>query len=451
MKQGRILVIDDDRVGRKNLSRILSKQGHEVTAVSDGRSALAELEDSEYDLVLTDLVMEGMNGLELLSEVKTAYPGIEVIVFTAYASVSTAIEAVRKGAYHYLQKPVQPEEVRNLVNRALEKIQLGKQVVELETRVRSDPESPVIVGESRQIRDVIRLVREIAKTDCNVLITGESGTGKELAASLIHYSSHRKDKKFLAINCGGFTEELLANELFGHEKGAFTGASNLKPGLLEAASGGTLLLDEIGDMPLAMQVKLMRAIQEQEVIRVGGNSPVQIDVRIIAATNKDLKKSAAAGLFRSELYYRLNVVSIDIPPLRERKEDIPLLANFFLNRAGKKMGKESTGISEEAMKILVMYDYPGNVRELENIIERAVAVSHLELIIPEDLPPDLGDIEVFSYETDDSNIKTLKEIQRDYIHWVLNRTGHDKTRAAKLLDIDRTTLWRHVKKYELDD
>jgi transcriptional regulator with PAS, ATPase and Fis domain len=299
--------------------------------------------------------------------------------------------------------------------------------------------------------EVVNLLKQVARADCNVLLTGESGTGKELAASLIHFHSRRSDGKLLAINCGGFTEDLLASELFGHEKGAFTGATTKRPGLLESASGGTLLLDEVGDMPLSMQVKLLRAIQEQEIIPVGGNEPLPIDVRILAATNQDLKKAVSAGLFRQDLYYRLNVVSLVIPPLRERKEDIPHLAHYFLHRAAARSLKKIRGFSDEAMNLIVGYSFPGNVRELENIVERAVAIAKEHTIQAWDLPPDLSEMDVFSFAGPDSRIKTLREMQRDYIRWVLDRVGRNKTRAAAALGIDRASLWRHLKRNEIQE
>jgi len=447
----RILIVDDDEIARKNLIRILSKEGYQTDGAGNGNDALHLLSTDTFDLVITDLVMAGMTGLDLLSKIKQLDPEIEVIVVTAYASISTAIEATKKGAYHYLEKPFRPEEVKHLAGQAIEKGRLRRKVRELESRVGEHPKEPAFIGESKEIQEVIRVSRQVAKTDCNVLITGESGTGKELAASLIHYHSPRRNSKFLAVNCGAFTEELLANELFGHEKGAFTGAITQKAGLLEAASGGTLFLDEIGDMPLSMQVKMMRAIEEQEVIRVGGHQPVPIDVRIISATNKDLKKAVGAGIFRQDLYFRLNVISIFIPSLRERKQDIPLLAQFFLSQAGIKTGKKFKRFSDPAMKVLLDYDFPGNVRELENIVERAVAMAYDEEIQIKDLPPDISEMEVFSFDQADSNLKTLQEIKDDYIRWVLNRVGRNRTKAAKLLGIDRASLWRHLRRHEIED
>jgi DNA-binding NtrC family response regulator len=451
MDQARILIVDDDDIARKNLSRILQKEGFEVSTAKTGSTALERLTDRAYDLVMTDLVMEDLNGLELLARVKNQYPYMEVILITGYASIPTAIEAIKKGAYHYIEKPIRPAEMVHLARQAIEKKRLREQVVQLEARIKGDLEEPVLIGQSRKMVEVTKLIKQIAKVDCNVLITGESGTGKELAASMIHYHSPRRNRRFLAINCGGFAEELLANELFGHEKDAFTGASSARAGLLETASGGTLLLDEIGDMPPSMQVKLLRAIQEQELIRVGGNRPIPIDVRVISATNQDLKKAVSAGLFRQDLFYRLNVVSIDIPPLRDRRADILLLAHFFLRGFAKQFHREIKGFAEETMEVLRNYYFPGNVRELENIIEHAVAMARNDTISVKDLPSDFSEIGVFSFEQPDSEVMSLREMQRKYIEWVLGRVGRNKTQASKLLGIDRTSLWRHLKNSEIDE
>ena len=451
MGKARILVVDDDEVARKNLCRLLSKEGHDAAAARDAMSALTMLGRSAFDLVITDLVMEGMNGLELLAAVKRHDPDIEVIVVTGYASIPSAIEAMKQGAYHYLEKPFRSAEVYHLVGRALETVRLRKEVKSLQVRVAENSDRPVLLGDSPEMLEVVRLITQVAPTDCNVLLIGESGTGKELAASMIHFHSRRSGRKFLAINCGAFTEELLANELFGHEKGAFTGAGYARPGLLESADGGTLLLDEIGDMPLSMQVKMLRAIQERELIRVGGTRPVSFDVRVIAATNQDLKKAVGAGLFRHDLYYRLNVISIVIPPLRARQKDIPLLALCFLHRAAQRARKEISGFSDKAMEALMRYSFPGNVRELQNVVERAVAVAGDRIIHVRDLPPDIAEMDVFSFEHRDSGFRTLREIQREYVEWVLKKVGRNKTKAAELLGIDRASLWRHLKQYEVED
>ena len=449
MDQARILIVDDDKIARNNFTRILQKQGFHISTANNGAVGLKRLSESSYDLVITDLVMENTNGMEFLIEIKNQFPDVEVILITGYASIPTAIEAIKKGAYHYLEKPVRPDQMVHLARQAIEKKRLREQIAKLEARIKGDLEEPVLIGQSRQIVDVIKLIKQIAKVDCNVLISGESGTGKELAASMIHYHSPRRSRNFLAINCGGFAEELLANELFGHEKDAFTGASSARAGLLETASGGTLFLDEVGDMPTSMQVKLLRAIEEQEVIRVGGNRPIPIDVRVIAATNQNLKKAVSAGSFRQDLYFRLNVVSIDMPPLREHKADIPLIANFFLRRFAGQFHREITGFSEEALAVLQNYYFPGNVRELENTIEHAVAVARDATINIKDLPSDFSEIGIFSFEQPDSQMMPLREMERKYIEWVLRRVGRNKTRAAKVLGIDRSSLWRHLKNSEI--
>ena len=451
MDQARILIIDDDAVTRKNFTRLLQKEGFHVAVADTGYKGLERLSESSYDLVMTDLVMEDIDGLELLARIKNQFSDTEVILITGYASIPTAIEAIKKGAYHYLEKPIRTDEMVHLARQAIEKKRLREQVVKLEARIQCDLEEPILIGQSRRMVEVIKLIKQVAKVDCNVLITGESGTGKELAASLIHYHSPRRNKRFLAINCGGFTEELLANELFGHEKDAFTGASSARFGLLETATGGTLLLDEIGDMPPSMQVKLLRAIQEQEIIRVGGNRPVPIDIRVISATNQDLKKAVSAGLFRQDLFYRLNVVSVEMPPLRDHREDIQLIANFFLRRFARQFHQDIKGFSEETMAALKNYYFPGNVRELENIIEHAVAMAREDTIRIEDLPPDFSEIGVFSFEQPDSQVMPLREMERKYIDWVLSRVDRNKTRAAKLLGIDRTSLWRHLKNSEIEE
>ncbi len=451
MDHARILIVDDDDLARKNLTRLLGREGFVVSSAKAGSAALERLSESSYDLVMTDLVMGDINGLELLTRIKKQFPDTEVILITGYASIPTAIEAIKKGAYHYLEKPIRPEEMAHLARQAIEKKRLREQIVKLEARIKGDLEEPILIGQSRKMAEVIKLIKQIAKVDCNVLITGESGTGKELAASMIHYHSPRRNKRFLAINCGGFAEELLANELFGHEKDAFTGASTARVGLLETASGGTLLLDEIGDMPPSMQVKLLRAIQEQEVIRVGGNRPIPIDVRVISATNQDLKKAISAGLFRQDLYYRLNVVTVEMPPLRDHRADIPLIANFFLRRFAGQFHRQIKGFSEETMAALQNYYFPGNVRELENIIEHAVAMAREDTVSVKDLPPDFSEIGVFSFEQPDSEVMPLREMEREYIEWVLNRVGRNKTQAAKLLGIDRSSLWRHLKNFEIDE
>jgi DNA-binding NtrC family response regulator len=447
----RILIVEDDAVSRKNLCRLLQKDGFEVSGVDGGRQALDRLSSASHDLVVTDLVMAQMDGLKLITEIKSRFPEVEVILITGYASIPTAIEAIKKGAFHYLEKPFRPEEVVHLVRQAVEKKRLRDRVRELEAGICATSSEPVLIHQSRRMAEVEALIKKVAAVECNVLLTGESGTGKELAATMVHFYSKRRDNKLLGINCGGFAEDLLANELFGHEKGAFTGAATARAGLLEAADGGTLFLDEIGEMPQSMQVKLLRAIQKQEVIRVGGNEPIPIDIRIVSATNQDLKQAIQAGLFRQDLYYRLNVVSISIPPLRERKSDIPLLAHFFLNRAVKRSNRKITGFSEEVVHALKKNAFPGNVRELENVVEHAVAMARTDIIQLKDLPPDFSELDAFSFDRPEQAVLPLREMQKKYIQWVLDQTGRNKIKAAELLGIDRSSLWRHLKKNEIDE
>jgi DNA-binding NtrC family response regulator len=305
------------------------------------------------------------------------------------------------------------------------------------------------VGQSPAIITLKKIIPQIASTDSNILITGESGTGKELVARAIHQLSPRVEKRFLAINCGSFTEDLLANELFGHEREAYTGATSGRPGLLESAAGGTIFFDEVGDMPLSMQAKLLRVIQEGELFRVGGVRPISIDVRIIGATNKDLKKAIRTGLFREDLYYRLNVVPLHLPSLAERKEDIPLLTNHFLKKVVTRSHKMLLGFTAEALELMRRYDYPGNVRELENIVERCAAFTSEDRIRPEDLPPDIKEMDVFSFHKESHPFRTLEELEKEYIHWVMTKAGKNKSRAARILGIDRVSLYRKLKKYEI--
>jgi DNA-binding NtrC family response regulator len=344
-----------------------------VVSVDSGIQALKKLANTDFDLVLTDLKMKQVDGLEVLAKTKEQHPDTEVIMITAYATIETAIEAMQKGAYHYISKPYKIEEARLILKRALEKKWLKDELRNLARDYKA------------------RIGAQIAPADCSVLIFGETGTGKELVARAIHHQSNRTKERFLAFNCGAFTEELLANELFGHEKDAFTGASSTKIGLLETANRGTVFLDEIGDMPPSMQVKLLRVIEERSLLRVGGTEPVKVDIRIVAATNKDLTKEVETGRFRKDLFYRLNVVSLHLPPLTERRDDVPLLAHHFLKRYAEAQDKVIEGISDEAMDILLNYEYPGNIRELENLVERAVALCNQETILTQHLPRELGE------------------------------------------------------------
>jgi DNA-binding NtrC family response regulator len=443
-----VLVVEDDRIGLKSLCAILRKEPYKVETATSGEEALRLLNTRPFDLVLTDLVMEAIDGLSVLARAKERDPEIQVIVMTGFASVPTAIEAMKKGAFHYLQKPFRPDEVRHLIELALEKRRLKTRVADLQRQIEGGPPSRIL-GNSPKIAHIRRLVRQVAENDANVMVTGESGTGKELVASAIHQLSRRSTRKFLPINCASFTEELLANELFGHEKDAFTGATTTRSGLLEVANGGTIFFDEVGDMPLVMQAKLLRVVQERELIRVGGSRPIKIDVRIISATNKDLKLAMRHGNFREDLYYRLNVVPIAMPTLAERKQDIPLLIKHFLDRFNRRSQNRILGFSHKALELLCSYNYPGNVRELENIVERAAALSRSEIIDVETLPDDLKELEVYSMPQGASSLKTLEEVERNHIEAVLARCGHNKSKAAEILGINRVSLYRKLKRTQI--
>jgi DNA-binding NtrC family response regulator len=449
MREARILIVDDEDIARENLGHILSKEGHNVVSVDRGIEALKKLENTEFDLVLTDLKMKKVDGMEVLTRTKEQYPHTEVIIITAYATVATAIEAMRKGAYNYIPKPYKMDQVRLVVKRALEKKKLKDELRALKRDYKARVGSPLIIGKSRKMQEINEMLAQFAPTDCSVLIFGETGTGKELIARAIHHQSNRAEARFLAVNCGAFTEELLANELFGHERGAYSGATSTKIGLLEAARGGTVFLDEIGDMPPSMQVKLLRVIEGRSLLRVGGTQSIPVDIRVIAATNKDLDQEVEAGGFRKDLFYRLNVVSLDLPLLAERKDDIPLLAHHFLRRYAKALEKTIEDISDEAMDILVNHEYPGNIRELENIIERAVALCNRGVILPKHFPQGLEKLCFPVYHHSRNHLPTLEENELKYVRWVLKRVNGNKTKAAEILGIDRVSLWRKLKRWGL--
>lgn len=451
MNKGRILVIDDEAIARENLEHILRKDGYDVATADSGISAFKKLSNTEFDLVMTDLKMKQIDGMEVLARAKEQYPDTEVVMLTAYATVASAIEAMQKGAYHYIPKPYKIDEVRMIVRRALEKKRLKDELRDLKRDYKACLGVPFIVGKSRNMQQLIEMVTQIAPTDCNVLIFGETGTGKELIARAIHYQSGRAEERFLAFNCGAFTEELLTNELFGHEKDAFTGATSTKIGLLEAANRGTVFLDEIGDMPASMQVKLLRVIEEKSLLRVGGTQPIKVDLRIVAATNKQLDQAMEVGRFRKDLFYRLNVVSLNLPPLAERRDDIPLLARHFLKLYAQAQEKTIEGISDGAMEILLSYEYPGNIRELENIIERAVALCTEEIIQPKHLPRDLEEFSFKVRRYPSRRLPTLEENEREYILWVLKKANGNKSAAAEILGIDRVSLWRKLKRWGLEE
>jgi len=421
-----------------------------VTVAANGREALKKLGEEEYAVVLTDLRMQGMQGLELLNEVKQGYPGTNVIIMTAFGSVESAIDAMKQGAYDYVTKPIKNEEMALVVEKAVRDALLRREVQQLRRAVREDYSFHQILGKSKPMREVFDLIRRVADSQTNVLITGESGTGKELAAKAIHFNSDRKGGPFVPVNCAAIPEMLLESELFGHMKGAFTDAKGDKRGLFEEAHGGTLFLDEISELPLMLQAKILRAIQEKEIRRVGSTKAVSVDARIIAATNLSLTDEVKAKRFREDLYYRLNVIEIRMPPLRERREDILLLTDAFLKKCAEASKKALKGISESALALLMDYPWPGNVRELENVIERAVTLTRGEKVLPEDLPPAIhgsrGDKKVI----DDAADKTLplEDVEKEYILRILDKTGGNKYQAAQLLGIDRKTLYRKLGEIE---
>lgn len=447
----RILIVDDERIALKNLEYVMKKEGYEIVATMSGPNALKLLEEQEFDVVLTDLKMEKVGGMEILEKTKKIYPDTEVIMITAYATIPSAVETMKRGAYDYIAKPFKLEEVRNIVKAAAEKVRLKKENRILREEIEKYEGKVKIISRDPEMQRLLDISKQIAPTDCNILLSGESGTGKELLARYIHFNSKRAAGPFFAVNCGAFTEELLANELFGHEKGAFTGATMMKRGLIEIASGGTLFLDEITEMPSSMQVKLLRVIQERELLRVGGTEQVKVDVRFIAATNRDIQDAIKSGHFRQDLYYRLNVVSIRIPPLSERQDDIPLLIQYFLKKYSTLMQKDVTGVTEEVMALLMNYDFPGNVRELENIIERGVALTNSNRIDVGHLPEDLKQLSIKTFRKKEGRIPSLEEQEEAYIKWVLKEVGGNKTLAAQILGIDRVSLWRKLKKYGMEE
>ena len=443
--KGTILVVDDERITLRNLQHILKKSGYQTVGTQSGKKALKLLDEHEFDVVLTDLKMPRVDGQTILKRVKKLYPETEVIMITGYASVDSAIQCMSSGAYTYIAKPFKIDEVKKIVDKAMSKRRHFQETEFLKKHLATNP-STKIIAEDPSMKRILEVARQVAVSSCSVLITGESGTGKEVLARYIHEMSLRKDGPLVAVNCGVFAEELLSNELFGHEKGAYTGADSAKKGLIEEANGGTLFLDEITETTLQMQVKLLRVIQEREIMRVGGTKPIKIDVRFLFATNRNIEKLVEQEKFRRDLYYRINVVNIKLPPLSERKKDIALLIHFFIDKYSKLAGKDVRFITPKAMEILKKYDYPGNVRELENIIERAVVLTKGDTIDVNNLP----DLQVATFRPKRGELPSLEEQEKKYIKWVLDHTGWNKTKAADILNIDRVSLWRKIKRYGLE-
>lgn len=441
----RIAVIDDEPLVLRNLQRKISKSGYQVETFQNPQKAINRMKIAPFDVIVTDLRMPEMDGMQVLAKTRENYPKTEVIIITGYASIESAVEAVKQGAFYYIEKPFTPEQVMLILNRAIEKVRLARENKRLKEDLLRQDNVRKIIGISSPIHELIKMIQKVSKVNCNVLIQGESGTGKELTAKAIHFGSSRKDKPYISFNCGSFTEELIANELFGHEKGAFTGAESVKVGLLEAAQGGTVFLDEIGEMPLSMQVKLLRVIQEKKLLKVGGSNPIDLDIRVISATNKVLENEVKAGRFRGDLYFRLKVVNIRVPSLRERKGDIPVLTKHFIDKYNRLYNKSIKGFTKQALNLLMKYSFPGNVRELDHIVSSAIALGEGTWIDENELPEDLDYLEVETVENRD--LLPLYEEEKAHIIRVLEATNYNKVRASKILEIPRTTLWRKIRKY----
>ena len=444
---GTILVVEDQETARQSLCELLREEGYQVHEAGDGKAAIKLAEELDLDLVLTDLVLPGADGLAVLKHVREISPQTLVILITAHASVETAIEAMRLGAQDYILKPLIFEEVLRKIHHLMNHRNLAWEIQMLRREINRHFASDQPVGRSQVMQEILMLVEKVAPTPSTVLITGESGVGKEVVARTIHMQSPRKDKVFLPVNCSAIPETLLESQLFGYVKGAFTGAVGSQEGLFQRAREGTIFLDEIGEMPLSLQPKLLRVIEEKKVLAVGSSNPAHVDVRILASTNRDLKEEVDAGRFRGDLYYRLNVIGIHIPPLRERREDIPLLVEHLIRRHNVEMKKNYKGVDNTTMRILLSLPWKGNVRELDNILERAMILGNGEWITSADLPSqEVPDKEV----TLDGNLdEALKEFEKNHIERILEKTAGDKKRAAELLGFSLSTLYRKMEKLGL--
>jgi DNA-binding NtrC family response regulator len=452
--QGSILIVDDEKGQREILRAILGKEGYRVADVPGGREALALLDQEEFDLILTDLKMQGMSGLELMEQVLATDPQQCIVMMTAHGTVDSAVEAMKKGAFDYLEKPLERENLLLTLQRAFERIRLVRENKVLHKKLAENAVIPTMIGDHPKLREIFRIVAKIAPTGSTVLIYGESGTGKELVARAIHDGSPRKDAPFFAINCAAIPDSLMESELFGHEKGAFTGASSREVGLFEAADGGTVFLDEIGEMNVAMQAKLLRAIQQKEIRRVGGKVNIPINVRIISATNKDLEAEIRRGGFREDLFYRLNVIRINLPPLRERGSDIVTLADHFVRKYAEATGMAVEGISKQTLKILMNYTWPGNVRQLESVIERGVLMAEGTEIQPEDLPVEVhgeegGGAGHLPFEFPAGGI-SIEDLERDLIVKAMERADWVIAKAAPLLGMSYKTLQYRLEKFGIE-
>ena len=446
----KILVVDDDPDMRNLLRDILEDQQYSVALAQNGQEALNKLGTGEFNVLLTDLRMKGMDGLELLHQITGKYSHCNLIMMTAFGTVETAVEAMKHGAFDYLTKPIKSDELLITVDKAMREAMLRQEVEQLRQQVHREFAFDQILGKSKPMREVFDLIRRVADSQTNLLITGESGTGKELVAKAIHFNSMRKSLPFVPVNCAAIPELLLESELFGHVRGAFTDAKADKRGLFEEAQGGTLFLDEISELPMMLQAKLLRAVQEREIRRVGATRSVPIDVRIIAATNVKLAEEVKAKRFREDLYYRLNVIEVRLPPLRDRKEDIPLLVQGLLHKSVAAKQKSIDTVAESALARLIDYEWPGNVRELENVVERAATLAQEKKITLEDLPSAIREVQGEGQMIEDAvdRLLPLEELEQNYIRRILNKMGGNKYKAAQVLGIDRKTLYRKLGEME---
>jgi DNA-binding NtrC family response regulator len=440
----RVLLVDDEESIRETYRRLLSRAGYEVLVAENGTVAIDLLRNREIDAMITDILMPGMDGLELIRQAREIDDHLKVVIMTAHASLDSAIEAIRLGAFGYLRKPFSKRELIDSLERALTVRRAEESNVFVEGEEQCDFSG--IIGQSNAIRKVFRMVTKVAPSDTTILLTGESGTGKELFARAIHANSTRSNGRFVSINCGALPESLLESELFGHVKGSFTGAIKDKEGLLVYANGGCFFMDEIGEMPPATQVRLLRVLEEREVVPVGGTKPEKVDVRVIAATNIDLESRVREGRFRADLFYRVNVIPIEIPPLRERKEDIPILMAHFVQKHTRTSGLPAREFSKEAMNVLLEYDWPGNVRELDNLVQRCLMLAEDDVIVPDDLPTNFGRRKREQQPSEEDQL-TLEELEKRHILRVLERTGWHKKRTARILGIDPSTLYRKLERF----
>jgi two-component system response regulator AtoC len=442
-RKAKVLVVDDEQLVRESLRDWLTESGYEVFTAENGFQALEFIDRERMGVVLADLVMPGMDGIELMKRAKEIIPNIDVIIVTAYGSIATAISAMKEGAYDYIEKPFCPERLELLVQKLVEHQNLVEENISLRQRLEDRHHFENIIAKSHKMQQVIEVIKTVAKSNASVLIIGDTGTGKELVARAVHSQSHRRDKPFVAVSCAALPESLLESELFGHERGAFTGAVAQRKGRFELAHRGTLFLDEIGEISANMQVHLLRVLEEKDITRVGGAEPIKVDTRLVSATNKDLKMAVKEGRFREDLYYRLNVVTIELPPLRERREDIPLLAQHFLAKFAVENQKEVSTFSPEAMDFIMNYHWPGNVRELENAIERAVILAKDNVITLAELPQEhLAPLP--------SSLRDLREVEREHILGVLAQTGGNYSEAARILGVTRMTLYNKAKAFGMN-